>query len=160
MDAQASASAIYEEFRAWRNEQPPKIRQSADLLDHYRASLKARRLSDAEIEERIRLISEDGQRLETERWNRILTSDAPTFNTQPNAFLVEMIRNLPVGRALDVGMGQGRNAIFLAQQGWQVTGFDPAEKAVALARQQAAAAGIKIEAHVQRSQGFDWGENR
>jgi tellurite methyltransferase len=34
-------------------------------------------------------------------------------------------------------MGQGRNALYLAQQGWNVTGFDPAEKAVAAAQEQA-----------------------
>jgi hypothetical protein len=47
----------------------------------------------------------------------MLTAPTSTFNTQPNAFLVEMTRHLTPGKALDVGMGQGRNAIYLAQQG-------------------------------------------
>jgi 2-polyprenyl-3-methyl-5-hydroxy-6-metoxy-1,4-benzoquinol methylase len=58
-----------------------------------------------------------------------------------------MIRDLPPGRALDVGISQGRNAIFLAQHGWKVTGFDPAEKAVALAQKRAVLAGVSIETH-------------
>src|SRR4051794_25535442 len=46
------------------------------------------------------------------------------FNTRPNAFMVRTITGLTPGRALDVAMGQGRNALWLAAQGWNVTGFD------------------------------------
>ena len=60
---------------------------------------------------------------------RILTSSNPTFNTSPNAFLAEMIKGVKPGRSLDVGMGQGRNTIYLAQQGWDSVGFDPADRA-------------------------------
>ena len=35
---------------------------------------------------------------------------------------------LKPGTALDVGMGQGRNALFLARQGWDVTGFDVCDR--------------------------------
>jgi 2-polyprenyl-3-methyl-5-hydroxy-6-metoxy-1,4-benzoquinol methylase len=41
-------------------------------------------------------------------------------------------------------MGQGRNAVFLAQQGWDVTGFDPSEEAVRIANRNAASVGVKI----------------
>jgi SAM-dependent methyltransferase len=61
------------------------------------------------------------------------------------------------GRALDVGMGQGRNTIFLAQQGWDAVGFDPADRAVAAAQQQAAQLGVKITTRVARAEDFDWG---
>src|SRR5260370_4164095 len=54
--------------------------------------------------------------------------DGDVFSRNPNGFLVEMTRQRKPGRALDVGMGQGRNSIFLAQQGWDVTGFDPADE--------------------------------
>jgi SAM-dependent methyltransferase len=95
-----------------------------------------------------------------DRWNSILTSPNPRFNTAPNQFLVDMTRDLKPGAALDVGMGQGRNAIFLAQRGWDVTGFDPADKAVELAAREAARAGVRIKASVQRMEQFDWGANR
>ena len=39
-------------------------------------------------------------------WNRILTAEKPVFNTQPNAFLVEMVKGRAPGTALDVGMGR------------------------------------------------------
>ena len=99
-----------------------------------------------------------GDRAEVERWNRILTAPKPGFNTKPNAFLVEMTKGLRPGRALDVGMGQGRNTIFLAQQGWDAVGFDPADRAVAAAQEQAARLGLKITTHVARAEDFDWGD--
>ncbi len=45
------------------------------------------------------------------------------------------------GRALDIGMGQGRNAVYLATQGWDVTGFDPSSEGVRIARSNAEKAG-------------------
>ena len=57
-------------------------------------------------------------------------------------------------------MGQGRNAIYLAQQGWTVTGFDPAERAVALAQETAKKAGVTISTVIQTDDEFEWGENR
>ena len=66
-----------------------------------------------------------------------------TFNHEPNAFLVEMLRTWKPGRALDVGMGQGRNAIWLAKQGWNVTGFDLSDAGVKLAQEKASERGRK-----------------
>jgi methylase of polypeptide subunit release factors len=48
----------------------------------------------------------------------------------------------------------------LARQGWTVTGFDPADRAVALARENAAKLGVKLTTSVQGSEEFDFGENR
>ena len=93
-------------------------------------------------------------------WNRILTSPTPSFNTRPNEFLVEIARQRKPGKALDIGMGQGRNAIWLAQQGWDVTGFDPAGDAVALAQKTAAAMGLKLDAQVTSMENFDFGRDR
>lgn len=64
------------------------------------------------------------------------------------------------GRALDVGMGQGRNAIFLARQGWDVTGFDSAEEGVRRARVEAARLGLRIHAETNSFDGFDFGESQ
>jgi SAM-dependent methyltransferase len=157
--APATEAQIYDKFRGWVTKQPPQAQQSG-LLDQYRGILAAEGLNASEIERQIRTITEQGQRLEIERWNRILTAPAPTFNTNPNAFLVEMTRRLPPGRALDVGMGQGRNALYLAQQGWMVTGFDPADKAVAAAQEQAKRLSVKLTALVLRDDQFDFGKQQ
>jgi SAM-dependent methyltransferase len=97
---------------------------------------------------------------EAERWNQILTAKEPNFNTNPNAFLVEIVKDRKPGAALDVGMGQGRNAIWLARQGWSVTGFDPADQAVALARQTAQRLGLRLKTEINTGERFDFGENR
>jgi SAM-dependent methyltransferase len=149
----------YERYRFWRTQLPPEKR-TGDMVAAYRAYLKERGFKPADIDQQIKLIESQGDRAEVDRWNRVLTSETPTFNTKPNDFLVEMVKGRKPGAALDVGMGQGRNSIWLAQQGWDVTGFDPAEKAVALARTNAQKLGVKIHTEIQRSEKFDFGDKR
>ena len=79
---------------------------------------------------------------------------------RPNVLLVESIRSRKPGKALDVGMGQGRNTIYLAQQGWDVTGLDPADEGVRIAKAEAARIGLKIRAEVTTFEEFDFGENQ
>jgi len=149
---------IYERFRYWAGFQPADVQKEA--LRHYDAYLSTLGVAAGERAKRLRTIEAEGRRLEVDRWNRILTADKPVFNTAPNAFLVEMVKGRKPGTALDVGMGQGRNAIYLAQQGWAVTGFDPADKAVAQANATAAKLGVKLTTVIQGSEDFDFGENR
>lgn len=56
--------------------------------------------------------------------------------------------DLPAGRALDLGCGFGRAAIYLAQLGWQVDGVDFIEIAITEARQRAESAGVNARFHV------------
>ena len=96
--------------------------------ERYAAELRAKGKSEREAATTIASLKAIGDRAEIERWNRILTAPNPAFNTSPNAFLVAVTKGLKPGRSLDVGMGQGRNTIYLAQQGWDSAGFDPAEQ--------------------------------
>ena len=150
---------VYEKFRSWVTMQPVEVQQG-EPLDRYRTVLAAEGLNASEIARQIGIINEQGERLEIERWNRILTAPTPAFNTRPNAFLVEMTRGLSPGRALDVGMGQGRNALYLAQQGWAVTGFDPADRAVAAAQEEARRLNVRLTALVLRDDQFDFGKDQ
>ena len=52
---------------------------------------------------------------------------------------------LPPGRALDVGCGTGRDAVYLAKRGWQVTAVDIVDTAIARARQRAADEGVEVQ---------------
>jgi SAM-dependent methyltransferase len=98
---------------------------------------------------------------DVDRWNRILRDPNSTFfNRGPNEFLTRVTRVLRPGRALDVGMGQGRNAVWLATQGWDVTGFDPAADAVAEAASAAKRLGVSLTATVTTDDAFEWGRNR
>jgi 2-polyprenyl-3-methyl-5-hydroxy-6-metoxy-1,4-benzoquinol methylase len=154
------AQRAYERFRSWRSAQPPDQQRSADWEGRYRAYLKDRGFSDADADAQLKLVQEQGARAEVERWNRILTAEKPLFNTKPNAFLMEMAKTRKPGTALDVGMGQGRNSIWLAQQGWDVTGFDPAEKAVALARETARKLGLTLKTEIIGMEDFNFGDRR
>jgi len=145
---------VYATFQSWLEKQTSSV---TDLEAQYGRVLAAEGLPRAEIDRRLRVIVEQFQKSEKARWNRILTAPAPRFNTKPNAFLVEVTRGLTPGKALDVGMGQGRNALYLAQQGWTVTGFDPADQAVAAAQTEAKRLGVSLNALVLRDDQFDFG---
>ncbi len=97
---------------------------------------------------------------ERKAYNEIYSSQPEQFSHEPNAFLVRVIQGRKPGRALDVAMGQGRNAIWLASQGWTVTGFDISDVAVAQARKQAEARRLKIETFVLPYEQFDWGKDK
>ena len=152
----------YEAFRSWLTGQPQDLQGADDevVFGRYAEELRAQGRSDRDVAQTIASLKAIGDRAEIERWNRILTSPKPSYNTAPNAFLVSVTKGLKPGRALDVGMGQGRNTIYLAQQGWDSVGFDPADRAVAAARDQAARLGVKITTHVARAEDFDWGDAR
>jgi len=66
----------------------------------------------------------------------------------PAQFLIDNIALLPKGRALDIAMGAGRNAIYLAKMGFNVEGIDISEKAIIAARQCAQRAGVIVKAQI------------
>ncbi len=65
---------------------------------------------------------------------------------QPAGILVEYRDRLPKGRALDVAMGYGRHALYLAEAGWDVDGLERDPEAVAAARTEATRRGLAIHA--------------
>ena len=152
---------IYETFRAWVTLQSD-LRQASDevVFKRYADELLRRGLTEAQAASTIATVRSLGDRAEIERWNQILTAENPRFNTAPNAFLVEMTKSLKPGRSLDVGMGQGRNTIYLAQQGWDSAGFDPADRAVEAAEAQARKLGVRITTAVARDTEYEWGDAR
>jgi predicted O-methyltransferase YrrM len=150
---------IYNRYRDWTSGVPVDQR-GAGLLALYRQQLQKEGVPPAEIDRQVGIIEREGRRLEAERWNAFFTADGPRFNVMPNAFLVQMAERRQPGAALDVGMGQGRNSLWLARQGWQVTGFDPATQALAIAQQNATSLGVSLKTVEARDDTFDWGENR
>ena len=83
--------------------------------------------------------------VEREDWNRKHGEAGPLFGVEPNPFLAAEVESLEPGRALDVACGAGRNAVWLAQRGWTVTGVDFSEVALANARGLAAERGVEVE---------------
>jgi len=82
------------------------------------------------------------------------------FNKDPNALLVQTVSNLPSGKELDIAMGEGRNAVWLATKGWPVTGFDISDEALQQAEERARKAGVTIKAIKAASVTFDYGHER
>ncbi|QIX27585.1 class I SAM-dependent methyltransferase [Nocardioides sp. JQ2195] len=78
-------------------------------------------------------------------WDQIWTGDRATAmsSSDPNPHLVEQVGDLTPGTAIDAGCGAGAEAIWLASQGWKVTGADVAQAALALAEDRAVEAGVE-----------------
>ncbi|HWD99025.1 MAG TPA: class I SAM-dependent methyltransferase, partial [Bryobacteraceae bacterium] len=88
------------------------------------------------------------------------SAPAPVFNPNPSRLLVEAVRGRKPGSAVDLGMGQGRNAIWLAQQGWQTTGVDLSDVAVGQASARAHQSGLNLTAIIDSLDHFDMGRSR
>lgn len=67
------------------------------------------------------------------------------WSGRPNGRLVAEVADLRPGRALDVGCGEGADAIWLAQRGWSVTAIDVSDVALGRAREAAERAGVSVE---------------
>ena len=78
-------------------------------------------------------------------WNARYLESEQIWSGNPNAALVREVAGLTPGTALDLGCGEGADAIWLARQGWQVTGVDVSDVALDRARQHADAAGVQVE---------------
>lgn len=59
-----------------------------------------------------------------QQWDERYSHKDLVWTAQPNRFLVSEVADMTPGRALDIACGEGRNAVWLAAQGWDVTGVD------------------------------------
>jgi SAM-dependent methyltransferase len=82
--------------------------------------------------------------VERAEWDRRYGTADMLWTASPNRFVVAELTGLTPGRALDVGAGEGRNAVWLAEQGWQVTAVDFSVVALAKARRLAEARGVSV----------------
>jgi len=157
--AQPDAEARWKAFLTWLIARPPDSKP-ANLIRPYRAELIRKGMSPAEAERELDRLGHlaftrpDGAKV---LWNKVYGGHDPIFVQTPNALLASAIEGRKPGKALDIGMGQGRNTVFLAMQGWDVTGFDPSDEGVRLAQASAAKAGVKIRALVAADDQFDFG---
>jgi 2-polyprenyl-3-methyl-5-hydroxy-6-metoxy-1,4-benzoquinol methylase len=78
-------------------------------------------------------------------WDRKWRDEQPRPRTDANRFLVAEVPGMAAGRALDLACGAGRNAVWLAEQGWEVTGVDFSEVALEHARRLARSRRVEIE---------------
>jgi 2-polyprenyl-3-methyl-5-hydroxy-6-metoxy-1,4-benzoquinol methylase len=158
----AQSSAVpkvdpWSDFTTWLKTQQPNSKPG-ELINNYRQTLQG--LSKEETNRRMSAIS-DG--IFTRRkgvellWDKVFAGKDPIFIQTPSAIVMSAIAGRKPGKALDIGMGQGRNSVYLAAQGWDVTGFDPSQEGVRIAQSNAAKTGVKFQALVARDDEFDYG---
>lgn len=86
---------------------------------------------------------DDGRRMfEPESWEERYAGEEKVWSGDPNPQLVAEVAGLTPGTALDVGCGEGGDVIWLAQQGWTVTGADFSANGLARAQRHAEEAGV------------------
>jgi len=94
-------------------------------------------------------------------WNERYSAPDYVYGETPNGLLAELRAHLPAaGRALCLAEGEGRNAVWLAEQGLRVTAVDIAEQGMAKARALAARREVEIDTQVCDLSEFDPGLER
>ena len=80
--------------------------------------------------------------MDRQQWNERYAAQPLLWNVDPNPFLSGEIGDRRPGRALDLGAGEGRTTLWLAERGWQVTAVDFSDVALDRGRQRVEAAGV------------------
>ena len=135
----------------------------ADVSQIYHAKLVADGFSVEQATQRMVVIDEflfsrtEGMAI---FFDDLFTNREDFFTQKPNAYLAQVIQGKKPGTALDISMGQGRNSLYLAQSGWEVTGFDISDEGLSIAQHNAEKAGVKIKTILSGYQDFDFGKNQ
>ena len=80
-----------------------------------------------------------------EDWNARYAGTELLWTAEPNRLFAAEVDDLPPGRALDVACGEGRNAVWLAERGWRVTGIDFSDVALAKGARLAESRGVEVD---------------
>ena len=91
-------------------------------------------------------------------WDERYSVDGFVYGTEPNTFLRDHAHRLPAGRAMCLADGEGRNAVFMALQGWDTHSVDLAASGVDKSRRLAAEHGVTVNAQVGDLGSYDLGE--
>jgi len=93
-------------------------------------------------------------------WDERYSSDSYAYGTEANDFLTEMVNKLPKGKVLCLAEGEGRNAVWLAQQGYQVTAVDASKVGLQKAERLAEERQVTITTVHKDLADFDFGINQ
>ena len=91
-------------------------------------------------------------------WNARYTDSHASYGTVANAFLRAVACTIPSGPVLVIGAGEGRNAVYLAEQGYEVTAMDQSAVGLSNASELAAERGVTITTEVGDLADYDLGE--
>ncbi|MGP0108131.1 MAG: class I SAM-dependent methyltransferase [Acidimicrobiales bacterium] len=82
--------------------------------------------------------------MNSQQWDDRYSGDELVWTSTPNQFLLAEVVGLPAGRAVDLACGEGRNSIWLSEQGWEVTGVDFSSVGLAKAKRFADLWGVEV----------------
>jgi len=159
----AGERKVWQDFVATGQSDPSQLNPAK-----YRQRLLQGGMTEAQADERLALLHKlyDAypafrEQVQAVNFNHLYRDPNQTrFTTEPSAFLVAMTKDLKPGKALDVAMGQGRNVLYLASKGWDVTGFDIAEEGLKVAQENAAKSGLAIKTVKAGWDDFDFGHEQ
>lgn len=93
-------------------------------------------------------------------WDERYSAQEYAYGTNPNKFLEANVSSIPKGKVLSLAEGEGRNAVFLAKQGYSVTAVDASLVGLNKARKLAEDNGVVVEfIHTDLAE-YDLGENK
>ena len=93
-------------------------------------------------------------------WDERYSAEGYAYGTTPNEFLAENVSHVPKGRVLSLAEGEGRNAVFLAKQGYAVTAVDASRVGLKKARKLAKENDVEVEFIHADLATFDLGEDQ
>lgn len=93
--------------------------------------------------------------MNTTNWDQRYSEPGYTYGTTPNTFLVSVVNRIPSGRVLMLAEGEGRNAVYLASLGYQITAVDGSAVGLGKALELAAERGVSLTAVVADLDGFE-----
>ena len=82
-------------------------------------------------------------------WNERYKADDYAYGIEPNKFLKNQLKNITPGNILFPAEGEGRNAVYAATIGWQVTAFDPSIEGKRKAELLAMKKGVSIDYRIE-----------
>lgn len=95
------------------------------------------------------------------QWNTRFATEHYVYGTEPNVFLNEMQKRLQLsGEVLTIAEGEGRNAVFLAEQGMNVTAWDYAESGLAKIKKLADERGVAVQTELVDLKDVTWGKDQ
>ncbi len=94
-----------------------------------------------------------------QKWNDRYAGSSYFYGTEPNDYLVHSTTQLPLGTALCLADGEGRNAVWLARQGWVTSSVDFSVHGVDKARQLADKYGVSLDAQVDDLETYEITQN-
>jgi len=93
-------------------------------------------------------------------WDERYRAEEYAYGKTPNEFLEANVSSIPKGRVLSLAEGEGRNAVFLAKQGYSVTAVDASPTGLSKARKLAEESGAVVEFIQADLADYDLGENK